>query len=55
MKRYIYDDQDSNYKNYKVVAYDDIYEDDVHYFDSYVEAIQYGNAHYNGQFEIEEI
>jgi len=56
MKRYINASLDSDtspyYKNYKVVSWDDPYEEDVHYFTTYGEALQYGNSHYNGCCDI---
>lgn len=52
MKRYI---KASSVYNYKVVAWNDTYEEDVHYFATYIEALQYGNSHYNGCCDIIEL
>ena len=43
------------YAQYKVVSWDDYYEQDVHYFVSYHDALNYGNRHYNGCCDIESI
>ena len=46
---------DSAYMNYKVVAWDDTYEQDLHYFSTYVEALQYGDRVFNGCCNIIEL
>lgn len=58
MKRVIQssaDTQNPAYKNYKVVAWDDYYESNAHYFITYQEALQFGNRVFNGQCDIKEI
>lgn len=62
MKKYIKSDFNAQtneyypqYANYKVVSWDDSYENDAHYFVSYHDALNYGNTHYNGCCDIEEI
>ena len=49
------DEYSSQYANYKVVSYEDYYENDVHYFVSYHDALNYSNSHYNGCCDIIEV
>lgn len=59
MKKYIssslHADTSPYGNSYKVISWDDTYEEDVHYFRTYVEALQYGNMRYNGRCDIEAI
>ncbi|MBQ2856461.1 MAG: hypothetical protein IJE78_04925 [Bacteroidaceae bacterium] len=54
MKRYIQSaDTEPYYNNYKVIPWDR--PDDVRYFVTYTEAIQYGDRKYGSRYDIEEI
>ena len=43
------------YSNYKVVSWDDPYEENPQYFDTYVEAVQYGDRTYGSRYDIFEL